>query len=298
MEISYIFLKKPYSFGTPIFNIKSLPLYPRQKRRKVDISFNDTKDTVSYRQLTTYHFQPELSAGPLNATVTMLNLPLLSFANRLTELGALFRGVAAEYTVDVPTFLNRTVDEMLFGGYYDEMMHEVSGLLGKTLLPNDTFGLQYGKNGTDAGIFEVYTGVQYNDKFGEVASWNGSPDMPWWEDETCKKIKGTDGSIFPPFVTSDRRLQMFSADLCRSLTLLYEKESEVKGIKTMRFTVDERILEDPIFNRDNMCYCTQPGNRFDNCPKTGAYQLNACKEGETQNESFDKEHDSNLKLTD
>lgn len=77
----------------------------------------------------------------------------------------------------------------------------------------------------------------------------------------------------------DRKLEMFSADLCRTLRLLYEKQSSVKGIQTYRFTVDPEILEDPVFNRDNMCYCTQPGNKFENCPKTGAYQLNACRKG-------------------
>lgn len=96
-------------------------------------------------------------------------------------------------------------------------------------------------------------------------------------------INGTDGSIFPPFVETDRKLEMFSADLCRSLRLLYEKNSEVHGIQTYRFTVDERVLENPILNRENMCYCTQQGTKFENCPKDGAYQLNACKKGNLSN---------------
>lgn len=103
--------------------------------------------------------------------------------------------------------------------------------------------------------------------------------MSWWETDDCKKIKGTDGSIFAPFVTTDRKLDMFSADLCRSLRLVYEKESFVHDIPSYKFIVDPMMLEDPIFNRDNMCYCTQPGTRFDNCPKLGAYQINACRKG-------------------
>lgn len=106
-------------------------------------------------------------------------------------------------------------------------------------------------------------------KFGVVASWNGSPKMPWWESDKCKKVKGTDGSIFPPFVTTDRALDMFSSDLCRSLRLVYEKEGEVGGIKSFKFKVDPEMLEDPVFNRENMCYCTQPGHKFENCPKQG-----------------------------
>ncbi|CAL8138190.1 unnamed protein product [Orchesella dallaii] len=248
-----------------------------QKRKKVDIEFHEENDTVSYRQIMTYHFQPHLSNGSLNDTVTMVNLPMLGMAHKAAAMGAVSRYVIVEYLADENIFVKKTVDEMLFKGYHVDMMAQLSSFTGIKYLPNDTFGLQYGKNDTDQGLFEVFTGVQDTDKFGVVASWNGSPDMPWWEDDNCKKIRGTDGSIFQPFVTTDRKLDMFSPDLCRSLRLVYEKDSEVRGISSYKFTVDPEVLEDPIFNRDNMCYCTQQGDRFDRCPKTGAYQLNACR---------------------
>lgn len=30
-------------------------------------------------------------------------------------------------------------------------------------------------------MYEVYTGVEDGDKFGMIASWNNSTDMPWYE---------------------------------------------------------------------------------------------------------------------
>lgn len=49
----------------------------RQKRRKVDVKFHEENDTVSYRQIMSYFFQPKMSAGLLNDTVVMINLPLM-----------------------------------------------------------------------------------------------------------------------------------------------------------------------------------------------------------------------------
>lgn len=85
--------------------------------------------------------------------------------------------------------------------------------------------------------------------------------------------------MFPPFVTTDRVLNIFSLDLCRSLRLIYERESSVKDIPTYRFVIPNDLLDDPRDNEDNMCYCTQQGKEGENCPHTGAYQINACRKG-------------------
>ncbi|XP_035712600.1 lysosome membrane protein 2 [Folsomia candida] len=253
------------------------PFTFRQKRQKVDIKIHKRNDTISYRQTLTYFYQPELSTGSLQDVITVINIPFLGMVHRAAKQSAFSRSMMLEFLADEQVFVQKTIDEMLFKGYYVDFMEDFAKFIGYKLLPNDTFGLYYGKNGSDQGVFEVYSGIKDTSKFGVIASWNGSPEMPWWEPDSCKKISGTDGAIFPPFVTTDRKLNMFSSDLCRSLRLIYEKESEVGGVPSYKFIVDPEVLEDPVFNRDNMCYCTQPGSRFENCPKQGAYQINACR---------------------
>ncbi len=54
------------------------------------------------------------------------------------------RSLVAEYLASEPIFVTKTVDEMLFKGYYVDMMHQLSSFSGYKILPNDTFGLQYG----------------------------------------------------------------------------------------------------------------------------------------------------------
>lgn len=62
-------------------------------------------------------------------------------------------GTAARYMVsetiseqfpDEDMYVQITVDEFLFGGYYVPLIAELSALRGETLMPNNTFGLYYG----------------------------------------------------------------------------------------------------------------------------------------------------------
>jgi hypothetical protein len=126
----------------------------------------------------------------------------------------------------------------------------------------------------------VFTGVQDNTKFGNIASFNGNSELPFWnEDPYCNMVNGSDGALFPPFVSKEKRLDLFSPELCRSLYLEYEGETEIKGLVGYRFTLPKSVLEDPRKNEANRCFCTDPGNDLEKCPKQGAYQLESCRKG-------------------
>lgn len=65
-------------------------------------------------------------------------------AHRAARADLLQRSLIVEYIQKEPAILTRTVDEMLFKGYHDEMMEKFSSFLGRKLLPNNTFGFYYG----------------------------------------------------------------------------------------------------------------------------------------------------------
>jgi len=91
---------------------------------------------------------------------------------------------------------------------------------------------------------------------------------------------GSDGALFSPFVTKDQKLDIFSPDLCRSLYLTFNKETEILGLKGYSFTLPKKLLASPVDNEENKCYCTDPGKEdMENCPKAGAYQLESCRKG-------------------
>jgi len=97
---------------------------------------------------------------------------------------------------------------------------------------------------------------------------------------------GSDGSIFPPFVTRDRIIEIFSPDMCRSIYMTYVKDVELLGIEAYRFSTPKEVLEDPRVFKENKCYCVKPGENDEGCSKGGAFQLGACRKGQSLDQSI------------
>ncbi|CAL8137069.1 unnamed protein product [Orchesella dallaii] len=260
------------------------PYVYQQKRVKTDIEVNEENDSVFYRQPIYYHFRPDMTNGTLEDVISMVNLPYIGLAAKANKEGGAARMVIQNVLLtefpETEPFHSLTVDEFLFKGQYLPFIQSLSETKNEQLMHNHTFGIYYNKNGSDAGLMEVFAGVKDSSKFGNIASWNNAPNVTFWENEYCNMINGSDGSLFPPFVTRDRILPIFSPDLCRSLYLTYEGDTEILGLPGYRFTLPEILLQDPRLNKDNECFCTnRGGDEFQNCPKAGAYQVESCKKG-------------------
>jgi len=91
------------------------------------------------------------------------------------------------------------------------------------------------KNGSDDGRYDIFTGVSNSSQFGQILTWQGKKELSFWEPEThCDQIKGTDGSIFSPFLDEDSTIEIFSSDICRSLRLSYLEDIDYDGVKGLR----------------------------------------------------------------
>ncbi|ODN04768.1 Scavenger receptor class B member 1 [Orchesella cincta] len=260
------------------------PYVYQQKRVKTEVEVNEDNDSVFYKQPVYYHFRPDMTNGSLDDVISMINLPYVGLAAKANREQGVVRStiqnVLMEEYPDTEPLYTLTVDEFLFKGQHLPFMQYLAEMKNEVLLPNNTFGIYYNKNGSDTGLLEVFAGVKDSAKFGNIASWNNAPNVTFWEDEYCNMINGSDGALFPPFVTRDRILPIFSPDLCRSLYLTYESDTEVLGLPGYRFTLPKILLEDPRTNKDNECFCTNRGGQnFENCPKAGAYQIESCKKG-------------------
>src|SRR5665811_1028464 len=97
----------------------------------------------------------------------------------------------------------RTVKLALFEGVHVDMIESISSLLGREYLPNNTFGLVSEKNGTLPFDYEIISGTQDNTKFGDIVSFKGEKHLDIWNGDSCNMINGSDGTLFPPFVTKD-----------------------------------------------------------------------------------------------
>lgn len=56
---------------------------------------------------------------------------------------------------------------------------------------------------------------------GKVVAIDGETERTIWRDQ-CNKIEGTDGTIFPPFLTEKDRLESYATDLCRYVNFTFK----------------------------------------------------------------------------
>ncbi|ODM91070.1 Scavenger receptor class B member 1 [Orchesella cincta] len=269
----------------PIFEERG-PYAYKQKRIKVNMAQRDIENplnTLQYREEKTYFFDPDKSCDDCTESdlVNVVNVAFVSVVHGVRARLAALGPFVANSVLGTEKFIKRdvVVGELLFKGFDVRLYTEsfIGGLLPEEF-SGSRFGLYKGENQTASEEYNIYTGVENSGQFGIIKEWDGREYLNFWKPNTpCDKIKGTDGSIFGPFFNKERQIDVFSTDLCRSLTLAYGEDTEYLGVPGYRFTVPKWVLEDPRTNRDNMCYCLT--EKEEDCPRAGAMSLEGCRGG-------------------
>ncbi|XP_006026688.1 platelet glycoprotein 4 [Alligator sinensis] len=253
----------------PILQQKGPYTYRVRYFPKINITQNPDH-TVSYMLPNTARFEPTMSAGTENDTVTCINLAVVAapalYTNTFIQL-LLNTWIKASNSAMLQ---NRTVKEILWG-YKDPFLEKVPFPLDSTL------GVFYPYNGTSDGSYRVYNGKDDISKTAIIDSYKNKRNLSYWEGH-CDLVNGTDGSSFPPFVKKDSVLRFFSSDICRSIYGIFTSDQVVKGIRLYRFTVPSAAFASPLVNPDNLCFCTDRGIS-NNCTSAGALDISSCKAG-------------------
>ncbi|KOB74896.1 Sensory neuron membrane protein 2, partial [Operophtera brumata] len=136
-------------------------------------------------------------------------------------------------------------------------------------------GVRLCKDGTPSEEYEAYRGVIDYTSLGDIRQYAGRDHFLYWGNESsssvCNMINGTDSGIFAPFVTRERSLYAINTDICRSVELRYQYDTEIDGIPTLRYAAKEWFLA----NKEG-CFClnvTEGINREDGCLLEGAIEL-------------------------
>ncbi|ODM95334.1 Lysosome membrane protein 2 [Orchesella cincta] len=259
------------------------PYVYQEDSSRVMSSFDAEIGAVSYRDVEAFYFRPDLSDELReDDVVTIINMPYVGLVQEVSKLSSLSRvlikGVITRFNEGL--FLTKTVNELLFGGFRHELLASLSSITGEKYVPNNTFGIFYGRNNSNYGEFSVSMGLKNKGDLGKIVAWNNTSELEWWKDKKCRKLEGSyDGSLFPPGITQQTILRIFHPALCRTFKYGFKEEVVVRGIPGYRFTLLPSELADPRIRAENMCYCTNPGENNENCPKDGSYQLNACSKG-------------------
>ncbi|KAG8231724.1 hypothetical protein J437_LFUL013188 [Ladona fulva] len=285
--------------GTPIVNEVGPYVY-NEYREKEQIDIRENYGTAAYYQRTLFEFNEEKSF-PLTESdpITMVNVAMMGMIEtaeiETPNLVSLLGGALGEIFVgESSIFLTETVKKVLFDGMTINCKGLAPSMACRKIRErhpaamredgngNLLFALFAYKNDSYDGYYEVklgwrgdgpYPSVDAAKTIGKIVSWENSTKLKTWSGDRCNEIVGTDAAIFPPFLTKDSRIDIFSTDLCRSLYATYSGEGNYKDIDSLIFTAKEYMLGDVTVNPDNNCYCPEKNA----CLFKGSLDLTACQ---------------------
>ncbi|KAF4793939.1 Platelet glycoprotein 4 [Turdus rufiventris] len=239
--------------------------------------------TISYMMPNAANFEPDMSVGTENDTVTVLNLAVVAVPAVFPS--GFMQSIINTWVKSSKSAIlqNRTVKEILWG-YKDPFLNSVP--FGSV---NPIVGVFYPYNGTSDGPYTVYTGTEDITQTAVIESYKNkryhnivelkkitfSRTLSYWEGH-CDMVNGTDGASFPPFVKKDQVLRFFSSDICRSIYGVFYGKQVVKGITLYRFVVPREAFASPAEVGDNYCFCTDQ-EISENCTLAGVLDISACK---------------------
>ncbi|XP_058791806.1 sensory neuron membrane protein 1-like isoform X2 [Phymastichus coffea] len=261
-----------------------------EKTQQID---HEEDDTVSYVLENIYHFNPEKSKGLsveievyfphtyiMTASTGILKekAPLASFASRSVD-SLLNTPESLFYKTDVKT--------LLFDGFPIPCagVEEFFGKLTCNLLKERFFDFTVMKKGDVFytsmfgflnGTYEkqnrvrIHRGTKNLKDLGKIVAINGAANLSTWHDDKCDALGGTDGTIFPPYLSKSDDITMVNQQICRRLKLTYDSEVEYSGLKLLRYTVDLGV--DGGHVAEEKCYCLAP----DRCLRKGVYDMFRC----------------------
>ncbi|CAG0920708.1 unnamed protein product [Notodromas monacha] len=273
-----------------------------EKRFKENISFINNKEQVEFLQIKTFHFDAARSGPNLSEDdmLIVINAPILGVLELLQSiLPSTMWGTIASIMRDEPinpAFFTGTMKELMFTGapsvFLTKLMvilETFGGILPeipefpaniKPLSTGETGFAFFPKNGSAEGPYTVHTGKAGLGNYQDIITFENKTHLGYWNDQpettpenSCNRVRGTDGTVFKPFIKKTDRLNIFDTNTCRVLYMEYVQKIKHRGIEGYRFTLPEFQLANHTVNPDNVCYCYPDDS---NCLGAGIINLVSC----------------------
>ncbi|XP_020289234.1 sensory neuron membrane protein 1-like isoform X1 [Pseudomyrmex gracilis] len=297
-------LPQPLDFNIYVFNVTNPkeitagakpivqevgPFHYDLYRDKENLVDRDEDDTVEYSLRQVWYFNSAKSSASENAEIyafhpVMLAVTLLTQIEKPAALGVVSKALDSVFKKPDSMFIKTTVKELFFDGVrfscVDIKDFAGSALCGVLQEKSDTFILEgdsryrYGyfskTNGTQVPkSIRVYRGIKNSKDVGRMYSLGNATKMDTWPGSPCNDLHGTDGTIFPPFLTKNKEVWAHFPDICRSIGAYYVEPGKVQGFKTLHYTAD---LGDPSENKNVRCLCLEP----EGCMPKNIYNAGPC----------------------
>ncbi|KAI7688116.1 hypothetical protein SSS_04311 [Sarcoptes scabiei] len=257
------------------------PYVYRQSMEKTNISWNFANNTVQYRQVKSWFFDPTKSNGSLDDEIVHLNVPLISAIHKINLMPEEERFIAQESlnsmieSFSLATVMRHKISELLFDGYEDDLLKTASTLQ-PTEMQQARFSYLYGKNNTSTdGLFRIHTGGSDSAKsLGLMDTWNNENIISQWPSgEKCRSFnKSTAGDLLPPFYLEQNyrlmrylgkqpilepnpAIRMFIGEMCRSFELEFVEKFTKNQLRGYRYGLSTKSFDYTV--DDNQCFCVE-----------------------------------------
>ncbi|XP_014251146.1 sensory neuron membrane protein 1-like [Cimex lectularius] len=271
-------------------NVKEIgPYFFEEWKEKVNLEDDNTDDTVSFNMKAKWIFRPDLSGGLTGEEVVfiphpaLLSMVLTAEKEKPGALPMLAKALPPLFNFPSTVFVPVKAMDILFRGIpinctstefgpkavCTMIRQNPRGMIpdGKNIFLFSFFGAK--NNTPEAGRFTVHRGVRNPKEVGMMVKFNGKTEQNVWSGPECNALKGTDSTIFPPFLSKDEEALSFAPDLCRSIGARYQHPTVYKGIPGNFYTA---TLGDMSANEDEKCFCPSPTT----CLKKGAFDIYKC----------------------
>uniref|UniRef100_A0A8W7PS66 Scavenger receptor class B n=2 Tax=gambiae species complex TaxID=44542 RepID=A0A8W7PS66_ANOCL len=253
----------------------------------VDVKYHQANGTLSYRKRT--FFRP---SGPHSTTTNGTESERIISVNFVALLASHF-GHSMDYSVQrelsfmlhnfrQTVTVTRTIGQLLFTGYREPMMEPLRKLVCPTkrrsVACQDERLAYFRTFNVTRRASEVYSldvGLKDRSKYGTVRSW-GAASVPAAHGEfhPCDGFAGLTGEFFPSRIERDQAIVIVLPELCRRLTLEFDREQLVAGIMGFRYAVRlVRPFRSAQMSESNMQSCPDTSIRLG---RYGILNTNEC----------------------
>lgn len=124
----------------------------------------------------------------------------------------------------------------------------------------------------------MFTGANDISQLGVIQLWNDQPKANHYRGQ-CDNVKGTSGELWPPIKAGQKPpASIFATDVCRAITLNYDSDVTVEGIKGHKWIGDDSVFDNGIKYPEMSCFCSATE---ESCPDLlpGVFNASSCKFG-------------------
>ncbi|XP_060519996.1 sensory neuron membrane protein 2-like [Cylas formicarius] len=281
------------------------PYTYKLNRWKSNITWDQKSDEISYFEYERYQFDED-ATKPLfeTDTVTLLNIPYNSILlttehlmpSAMSMLDPALPSIFGELN---DLFVRVKVKDFLWAGlrfcrdgdsenFAAKMVcKQIKNKLKSTKqmrLEGEVivFASLYYRNDSHHGYFTVKSGQHHETKTGKLTKVNNQTQMTTWlgEASACNQIQGLT-SVFPNDVQKDFNFDVFSEDICRTISMTFKSEEVVDDVAAYKFAAMGTTFS---YSKDGGgdCFCINRTMNLDGtygCLFDGVGDLTTCTGG-------------------